>query len=107
VLAKYQSLQTMDPSTGEYFKLRNWLDKLCSVPFGTYKEMPVRLDDGQEICGGFMSRAKRYLDDAVYGQEESKLQIHQFIASKIAHPTAHGLSLLLIGPPGIGKTSLI
>jgi ATP-dependent Lon protease len=107
VLAKYQSLQTMDPSTGEYFKLRNWLDKLCSVPFGLYKEMPVRLDDGQELCGGFMSRAKRYLDDAVYGQEESKLQILQFIASKIANPTAHGLSLLLIGPPGIGKTSLI
>lgn len=107
VLAKYQSLQNMDPSTGEYFKLRNWLDKLCSVPFGLYKEMPVRLDDGQELCGGFMSRAKRYLDDAVYGQEESKLQILQFIASKIANPTAHGLSLLLIGPPGIGKTSLI
>lgn len=107
VLAKYQSLQNMDPSTGEYFKLRNWLDKLCSVPFGLYKEMPVRLDDGQELCGGFMTRAKRYLDDAVYGQEESKLQILQFIASKIANPTAHGLSLLLIGPPGIGKTSLI
>ena len=107
VLAKYQSLQTMDPSTGEYFKLRNWLDKLCSVPFGAYKGMPVRLDDGPENCGTFMARAKKYLDDAVYGQEESKLQIMQFIASKIANPTAHGLSLLLIGPPGIGKTSLI
>ena len=107
VLAKYQSLQTMDPSTGEYFKLRNWLDKLCSVPFGAYKGMPVRLDDGPENCGTFMARAKKYLDDAVYGQEESKLQILQFIASKIANPTAHGLSLLLIGPPGIGKTSLI
>jgi hypothetical protein len=107
VLAKYQSLQTMDPSTGEYFKLRNWLDKLCSVPFGYYKEMPVRIDDGPENCGTFMARAKKYLDDAVYGQEESKLQILQFIASKIANPTAQGLSLLLIGPPGIGKTSLI
>lgn len=107
VLAKYQSLQTMDPSTGEYFKLRNWLDKLCSVPFGYYKEMPVRLDDGPDSCGTFMGRAKKCLDDAVYGQEESKLQIMQFIASKIANPTAQGLSLLLIGPPGIGKTSLI
>ncbi len=107
VLAKYQSLQNMDPSTGEYFKLRNWLDKLCSVPFGHYKEMPVRLDDGPEHCGTFMARAKKCLDDAVYGQDESKLQIMQFIASKIANPTAQGLSLLLIGPPGIGKTSLI
>ncbi len=107
VLAKYQSLQSMDPSTGEYFKLRNWLDKLCSVPFGMYKEMPVRIEDGSERCGGFMQKAMKYLDDAVYAQNESKLQIMQFIASKIANPSANGLSLLLVGPPGIGKTSLI
>jgi ATP-dependent Lon protease len=47
------------------------------------------------------------LDDAIYGQDDAKLQIMQFIASKIANPTASGLSLLLMGPPGIGKTSLI
>lgn len=107
VLAKYQSLQTMDPSTGEYFKLRNWLDKLCSVPFGMYKDMPVRLEEGSEKCGGFMQKAMKYLDEAVYAQNDSKLQILQFIASKIANPAANGLSLLLVGPPGIGKTSLI
>ncbi len=107
VLAKYQSLQSMDPSTGEYFKLRNWLDKLCSVPFGNYKEMPVRIDEGADKCGQFMEKAMKYLDEAVYSQNESKLQILQFIASKIANPTANGLSLLLVGPPGIGKTSLI
>ena len=52
-------------------------------------------------------KARKYLDEAIYGQDEAKLQIQQFIASKIANPTASGLSLLLIGPPGIGKTSLI
>ncbi len=106
-MAKYQALQGMDPSTGEYYKQRNWLDKFCSVPFGEYKDLPVRITDGQEPCGTFMGKAKRCLDDSVYGQEEAKLQILQFIASKIANPNARGLSLLLIGPPGIGKTSLI
>jgi ATP-dependent Lon protease len=54
-----------------------------------------------------MEKARKYLDDAIFGQDEAKLQIQQFIASKIANPTGSGLSLLLVGPPGIGKTSLI
>jgi len=107
ILNKYHSLQVLDPSSGEYFKLRSWLEKLTSVPLGVYKEMPVRIDDGTEKCGVFMERAKACMEDAIYGQEDAKLQILQFIASKIANPSARGLSLLLVGPPGIGKTSLI
>ena len=57
--------------------------------------------------GVFMSQAKKCLDDAVFGQDESKLQILQFISTKVANPTGRGLSLLLVGPPGVGKTSLI
>jgi len=107
VLAKYNALQNMDPSAGEYYKHRAWLEKLTSLPLGIYKEMPVKLDDGSDACGAFMERARKHLADAIYGQEESKLQILQFIASKIANTGARGLSLLLTGPPGIGKTSLI
>ena len=107
VLNKYNSLQSLDPGSGEYFKLRAWLEKLTSVPFGLYKDIPVKLEDGTEACGVFMDRARRCMVDAIYGQEEAKLQILQFIASKIANPSARGMSLLLVGPPGIGKTSLI
>ena len=107
VLAKYNALQGMDPSAGEYYKHRAWLEKLTSLPIGIYKEMPVKLDDGPDTCGAFMERARKHLSDAIYGQDESKLQILQFIASKIANSGARGLSLLLTGPPGIGKTSLI
>jgi DNA-binding FadR family transcriptional regulator len=69
--------------------------------------MPVKVDDGPEVCSAFMTRAKRCLDEAIFGQDEAKLQILQFIAGKITNPQANGMSLLLIGPPGIGKTSLI
>jgi hypothetical protein len=107
VLAKYNALQAMDPGAGEYFKHRAWLEKLTSLPLGVYRDIPARIEDGAAVCGAFMERARKCLGDAIYGQEEAKIQVLQFIASKIANPAARGLSLLLAGPPGIGKTSLI
>lgn len=107
ILSKYNSLQNLDPSTGEYFKLRNWLDKVVAVPFGLYKEIPIKMEDGSEACAVFMQGAQRTLDEAIYGQEETKLQILQYITTKIANPMGRGTSLLLVGPPGIGKTSVI
>lgn len=107
VMAKYNSLQTLDTSSGEYFKMRAWLEKVSSLPLGIYKELPVKLEDGSETCGVFMERSRKYLAEAIYGQDEAKMQILQFIAGKIANPTSRGTSLLLAGPPGIGKTSLI
>jgi ATP-dependent Lon protease len=107
ILAKYNALQYLDPSTSEYFKQRNWLDKVVSIPFGHYKELPVKLDSGSEACAAFMGTARKALDEAVYGQDDTKLQILQYISTKIANPDGQGLALLLVGPPGIGKTSLI
>jgi ATP-dependent Clp protease ATP-binding subunit ClpA len=107
LLAKYNTLQSMEPGSGEYFKMRNWLEKAISLPLGTRKDIPAKVEDGPEICQAFMTRAKKCLDEAIYGQEESKLQILQFIAGKITNPDSRGMSLLLVGPPGIGKTSLI
>jgi ATP-dependent Lon protease len=107
VLAKYNNLQNLDPSAGDYFKQRAWLEKLTSLPLGVYKDIPVRIGDGTDACAAFMNRASKCLSEAIYGQEESKLQILQFIAGKIANPSARGMSLMLSGPPGIGKTSII
>jgi hypothetical protein len=107
VMSKYNSLQNLDSGSSEYFKLRNWLEKLTSIPIGIYKELPVSIDNGAELCRTFMQKARKCLDDAIYGQDEAKLQILQFIGTKIANPSGRGLSLLLSGPPGIGKTSLI
>jgi ATP-dependent Lon protease len=106
VLSKFQNLQMLDPTSSEYFKTRGWLEKLTSLPLGNYKDLPVRIDD-TDACNAFMDKARKCLNDAIYGQEEAKLQILQFIGAKIANPIKKGTSLLLVGPPGIGKTSLI
>jgi len=107
VLNKYQAMQNMDPGSSEYFKQRAWLEKLSSLPLGIYKDLPVKIEDGSEKCNAFMTRARKCLDDAIFGQEEAKLQVLQFIGTRIANPGGRGLSLMLAGPPGIGKTSLI
>jgi len=107
VLNKYQAMQNMDPGSSEYFKQRAWLEKLTSLPLGIYKDLPVKLEDGSDMCNNFMARARKCLDDAIFGQEEVKLQVLQFIGTRIANPTGRGLSLMLAGPPGVGKTSLI
>jgi len=103
VLSKYNNLQNMEPSTSEYYKLRSWLEKLTSLPIGIYKQLPATIEDGPEVCSNFMMRAQKCLADAIYGQEEAKLQILQFIATKLTNPNSRGLSLLLVGEPGIGK----
>ena len=107
ILSKYNGCIALDTSSSEYFKQRAWLEKVVSVPFGTYKQVPVKIEDGHEKCSEFMGNSKKCLDYAIYGQDESKLQIMQFISTKIANPNGRGLCLLLTGPPGIGKTSLI
>ena len=107
VLAKYNSLQNMEPTASEYHKLRSWLEKLTSIPLGIYKDLPAKIEDGPEACNKYMAHAQQCLADAIYGQEEAKIQILQFIATKMANPAFRGVSLLLTGAPGIGKTSLI
>jgi ATP-dependent Lon protease len=106
-MSKYHALMNIDPSSTEYYKCSHWIQGFTNLPLGVYKDLPVRLEDGAEKCQEFMAHVHTCMNEAIFGHEEAKLQIMQFVSSWIANPKAHGNVLSLHGPPGIGKTSLV
>ena len=106
-MAKYNALMNIDPSSTEYYKASQWLHGYTQLPLGTFKDLPVKIEDGTEVCQKFMSGVAKCMETAIYGHDEAKLQIMQFVSSWIANPQAAGNVLSIHGPPGVGKTTLI
>jgi ATP-dependent Lon protease len=106
-MAKYNALCTLDPSSSEYYKCSHWISGFTDLPLGMYRDLPVTMEDGAEKCGEFMTGVHKAMEGAIYGHEEAKLQILQFVSSWIANPKAHGNVLSIHGPMGVGKTTLI
>ena len=106
-LRKLNSLSYMDPGSGEYYKLKLWVDTFMRIPFSKYNNLPLTIDSGKEKCNQFMENAKNILDKAVYGMEDAKMQILQVLGQLISNPSSVGTAIALKGPPGTGKTTLI
>ena len=106
-LSKYQALQNIDPSTTEYYKAHQWIHGYTQLPLGIYKDLPVKIEDGTDACQKFVTSVRENMDSAIYGHDEAKLQILQFVSSWIANPAGSGNVLSVHGPPGVGKTTLI
>ena len=106
-MKKISSLRYMEQGSGEYYKIKNWVDTFMRIPFGEYKTLPLSIDDGVEKCHDFMASAQQTLDGAVYGLTDAKMQIMQMLGQLITNPNAIGTAIAIHGPPGTGKTSLV
>jgi len=106
-LQKLNVLKSMDPGDNEYYKIKNWVDTFMRVPFGFYKNLSVKMEDGLDVCHEFMENAKGTLDKCVYGLNDAKLQIMQMMGQWISNPSSLGTAIAIKGPPGTGKTSLV
>ena len=104
---KINTLRYMEPGSGEYYKIKQWVDAFMQIPFGVYKNLALTIEDGVEECHEFMSQAKQTLDKAVFGLDDAKLQIMQMVGQWIANPDALGNALAIQGPMGTGKTTLV
>ena len=62
-LRKLTALSRMDTGSGEYYKLKLWVDTFMKIPFGKIENLPVSMDSGVELCNAFMENAKKILDE--------------------------------------------
>lgn len=93
--AELNKLKMMSPMSAEASVLRGYLDWMASVPWK--KRSKVRHD---------LSRAEKILDEDHYGLDEVKERILEFLAVQKRVKKLKGPVLCLVGPPGVGKTSL-
>jgi ATP-dependent Lon protease len=88
-------LERMSDSSSEYSMVRTYLDWLVELPW-----KPPAPDDIDVV------RARQLLDDDHFGLDKIKKRIVEFLAVRKLNPAGHGPILCLVGPPGVGKTSL-
>ncbi len=90
-----KKLRNMSPMSAESTVVRNYLDWLLSIPWGKSKAKPIDL-----------ARAEEILEEDHYGLEKVKERILEYLAVQARTGTLKGPILCLVGPPGVGKTSL-
>jgi ATP-dependent Lon protease len=90
-----QRLERMHTESAEAGVIRTYLDTLCALPWG------VSSDDNVDIAG-----ARRILDEDHFGLEEIKQRLLEFLGVHKIKQSVKGPILCLVGPPGVGKTSL-
>ena len=90
-----KKLRNMSAMSAESTVVRNYLDWILSIPWG--KRSRVRKD---------LMEAEKILDQDHYGLSKVKERILEFLAVQQRSPKAKGPIMCLVGPPGVGKTSL-
>ncbi|WP_170459266.1 endopeptidase La [Ruegeria arenilitoris] len=90
-----KKLKNMSPMSAEATVVRNYLDWILSLPWGTKSR--VKKDLG---------RAQQILDADHYGLEKVKERIVEYLAVQQRSKKLKGPIMCLVGPPGVGKTSL-
>ncbi|MDC0854041.1 endopeptidase La [Candidatus Pelagibacter sp.] len=94
-MSELKKLKNMSPMSAEATVVRNYLDWMIDIPW--FKKDKVDID---------LNKALKTLDEDHYGLEKVKERIIEFLAVQKRMEKIKGPILCLIGPPGVGKTSL-
>ena len=94
-LSELKKLKSMSPMSAEATVVRNYLDWMTELPWSKKSKINTDLNNAQKI-----------LDEDHYGLDKVKERIIEFLAVQKRIQIMKGPILCLVGPPGVGKTSL-
>jgi ATP-dependent Lon protease len=94
-MREFKKLRHIPPTAAEYTVVRNYVDWILDLPWNVLKEAEIDLE-----------KAKATLDADHYGLEKAKERILEYLAVQKLVNKLKGPILCLVGPPGVGKTSL-
>ncbi|MFL2675731.1 MAG: endopeptidase La [Alphaproteobacteria bacterium] len=95
VKSEVKKLRNMGPMSAEATVIRNYIDWMTSIPWNNNSESKINLD-----------KATKVLDEDHYGLDKVKDRIIEYLAVQTRVKKPKGPILCLVGPPGVGKTSL-
>ncbi len=90
-----EKLNVLDTRSPEYAVTRNYLETICSLPWNAVSTEELDIP-----------RARKILNQDHYDLDEVKERILEFLSVKKLKPKSRGSILCLVGPPGVGKTSV-
>ncbi len=85
----------ISPSSQEYGLIKTYLDSILEMPWNTFTEDTIDIE-----------KAEKQLDDDHYGLKKVKERILELISVRALNPEVKGQIICLVGPPGVGKTSI-
>jgi ATP-dependent Lon protease len=99
--------QAEDNNSDDGQKIAAWAESLSLVPFNVYREMTIKLEDGRSVINSYLKDVFTQLNNSIYGHNDTKVQILEYITQYITNPKSRGKCLAIQGPPGNGKTTLV
>jgi ATP-dependent Lon protease len=102
VYNRYRQLEKLGHDDSERSKLLTWLNWATKLPHDKIKNLEHLYKKIPET----LKQVAKKLDEELYGMYEVKEQILTFINTRLVNPHVRGCSLGLIGPPGVGKTTI-
>ncbi|MBO8449553.1 MAG: endopeptidase La [Spirochaetes bacterium] len=93
--SELEKFSLIEPNSGEYIVTRNYLETIASLPWGEPEKEDYDIQSAREI-----------LDEDHFGLDDVKKRIVEYLAVRKLREDTKGSILLLVGPPGVGKTSV-